>query len=213
MIVGIVTKGPVMDYPKSRKEAKLLGAKFYFTGEPCKRGHIAVRHAKGHCVTCKKEDDAAVYEQRKEYFKAYNESPEGRAAKRKYYENNKATVIARANARPAEEKRRAKQKYKDNNPELYRSLTNARRRRFREATPVWLSPEQKQEIKDKYLLAQAATKEFGVKYVVDHDIPLHGENVCGLHVPWNLKVMRAEDNLAKSNKLVEDENAPEERKE
>lgn len=196
-----------MDYPKTRKEAQLLGAKYYFTGEPCIRGHIAPRKTKGSCTMCIKEDTARQYEHRKEYFKEYNESERGKEAKRKYYEKNKEVVIMKAMARPIEDKRRYKNKHKESNPEYYKSLTNARRKRFKSATPPWLQPHQKQEIRDKYALAQAATKEFGVKYVVDHIIPINGETVCGLHVPWNLQVMRHEDNLAKSNKLLEDSHA------
>ena len=45
-----------MEYPKTRKEAKETGAKYYFTGEPCSRGHVAPRKTKGCCVECMKED-------------------------------------------------------------------------------------------------------------------------------------------------------------
>ncbi|MNK79370.1 hypothetical protein D3C87_990370 [compost metagenome] len=200
-----------MEYPKTRKEAQLLGAKYYFTGEPCSRGHIAPRKTKGACTICVREDSARSYESRKEYFKEYNESEAGKEAKRRYYEKNKEVVMLKALARPAEDKRRYKNKYKQNNPDLYKELTNARRKRFKAATPSWLQPHHKQEIRDKYRLAQAATKEFGVKYVVDHIIPINGETVCGLHVPWNLQVMRHEDNLAKSNKLLEEDHAAQER--
>lgn len=39
--------------PKTRMEASFMGAKFYFTGQPCQKGHLDVRltHSKN-CVIC-----------------------------------------------------------------------------------------------------------------------------------------------------------------
>lgn len=40
----------------------------------------------------------------------------------------------------------------------------------------------------------------GVKHVLDHIIPITHPYVCGLNVPWNVEVMPAKCNAAKSNK-------------
>lgn len=41
-------------YPRTRQDAKVSGAKFYFTGQPCTHGHISPRLTKGTCVACRK---------------------------------------------------------------------------------------------------------------------------------------------------------------
>ena len=194
------TGNKMNNIPKTRAEAKALGAKHYFTGAPCKHGHIALRETKGSCVECRKLEHQARYEDRKEYFAEYNRSEKGQENKRRYYEENKATVIAKAQSRPEEVKRVYRKKYDEENPEYRKARTNARRRRFRQATPIWLTAEQKQEIKNVYLEAQALRKATGKRFEVDHIEPLLGEEVCGLHVPWNLQILLKEDNLKKSNK-------------
>jgi 5-methylcytosine-specific restriction endonuclease McrA len=46
------------------------------------------------------------------------------------------------------------------------------------------------------------SRESGKKWEVDHIIPIAGDSVCGLHVPWNLRVVTMQENRSKSNKLI-----------
>ena len=71
-----------------------------------------------------------------------------------------------------------------------------------QATPKWLTFNQRQEILEIYKLAADLSwlSELGLH--VDHIVPLKGENVCGLHVPWNLQILPAIENIKKSNKLA-----------
>ncbi len=193
--------------PKTRAEAKATGANYYFTGEPCKHGHVAPRKTKGACVECMKLEWRQSAETRAAYFREYNQSEAGRAAKERYYEKNRSAVIARAQARPPAEKRAYKQRYKEANLDLYNTLTSLRRRRFRDATPSWLSRKQKVEVRQLYQIAMTMTKTTGEQYVVDHIYPLRSEVVCGLHVPWNLRVVTQAENLKKSNALPDESEA------
>ena len=189
--------------PKTRAEAKAQGAKYYFTGEPCKRGHIAPRKTKGACVECLKLEWEKGNQTRAEYFREYNKSEAGQQAKQRYYTRNKALVIEKAQARPDEDKRRYKKNHKIANPDMYREMVSLRRRRFRQATPKWLTAEQKMEIRLRYRLAIELSRRTGIRHAVDHIVPLQGETVCGLHVPWNLEVLTQEENLKKYNRLVD----------
>jgi 5-methylcytosine-specific restriction endonuclease McrA len=191
-----------MEYPKTRKEAKEQGAKYYYTGEPCKHGHVALRKTKGSCVECLKIEWQKGNETRAEYFKTYNDKQDVKDRKNEWYLANREQVIAQAKTRPYELTKEYKRTWKERNLIWVRADTKARRRKHRQATPPWLSTKQKAEIRQLYQIAITMTKTTGEQYVVDHIVPLRSNEVCGLHVPWNLRVITQEENLKKSNKLL-----------
>lgn len=89
---------------------------------------------------------------------------------------------------------------KRRSPILRTSRCHGARRRARErrATPAWLTAEHKADIRALYRLCERLNERHGyVKYVVDHIVPLAGRLVCGLHVPWNLRLMKKHANERK----------------
>jgi 5-methylcytosine-specific restriction endonuclease McrA len=81
---------------------------------------------------------------------------------------------------------------------------NAKRRAVKlSATPNWLTTEDFERIAELYTCTQMFRLYTGQEYHVDHIVPLQGKDVCGLHVPWNLQVILASENLRKSNKLLQ----------
>ena len=191
--------------PKTRAEAKAQGAKYYFTGKPCKHGHIAPRKTKGACVECLRLEWQQAAETRAEYFREYNQRENVKDRKNAWYLENREQVIEAAATRPAHVKRLYRNVWKDNNLVKIRADTKARRRKHREATPPWLTRKQKSEIRQLYQIAITNSRITGEQYVVDHICPLRSDVVCGLHVPWNLRVITQAENLQKSNSLPPDD--------
>lgn len=68
------------------------------------------------------------------------------------------------------------------------------------ATPPWVDADQ---LEATYIEAWRLRQLTGVPYEVDHIVPLMGATVSGLHVPWNLRVIPAWKNNAKSNRFDE----------
>lgn len=66
------------------------------------------------------------------------------------------------------------------------------------ACPSWVDHK---EIHKIYRRRAELARETGQEWHVDHIIPLQGEKVSGLHVPWNLQIITAHENLSKSNKM------------
>ena len=84
----------------------------------------------------------------------------------------------------------------------YWNAANAKRRATKlKATPAWLTEEHKFMLEEIYDLRRLRTELTGVEHHVDHIVPLKGKTCCGLHVPWNLQVIPAYENLSKSNSI------------
>lgn len=87
------------------------------------------------------------------------------------------------------------------NPEKVAQQSAKKRAEKIKRMPKWLTDDEKTKIKQFYKIARMMTSSFGKKYHVDHIVPLKGKLVSGLHVPWNLTVLKAEVNMQKSNKF------------
>ena len=67
--------------------------------------------------------------------------------------------------------------------------------------PRWLEEADLEAIRALYRMAQRITDCMGIQHEVYHYYPLQGETVCGLHVPWNLRVVPAAINRRKTNHM------------
>lgn len=165
----------------SRQDALEQGLARYFTGKPCKYGHTVERYTNN--KTCCECANAAANK-----VKAKNPD--------KYYETNKA--------------------WRQNNPEKSSLYTKKYVRRnlgkrnlwtsnYRQAKdkriPKWLNQAHLFEIECVYNYC-TALRQIGLDYHVDHIVPLRGEIVSGMHVPWNLQVIPKLKNLEKGNRYA-----------
>jgi len=92
--------------------------------------------------------------------------------------------------------------YRQNNKPKLNAKAASERAAKKQATPKWLKVDHKTFIEIQYQMAKLLEDRMGVEYHVDHIHPLQNESVCGLHVPWNLRVIPAVDNIRKGNKLI-----------
>ena len=220
-----------MDTPQimNAVEAKRLGLKTYFTGKPCKNGHLVERFVHQHqCSTCKNLWAHRNYKLNAEVRKAASKiqrqnRPESQNLKERlrkvayrstnkltiklrsadYYTHNKTTINARVRAWAAANREKVRIKdaaWRERNRALWSSYSASRQARVELATPSWVD---RDAILDIYIKASQAKRDTGIPYTVDHIVPLKGKTVCGLHVPWNLQIMLHADNASKSNKLLD----------
>lgn len=212
------------ELPRSKKEAQEIGSDFYFTGRLCKNGHYDKRRTNGGtCITCQKEyvrryhkgkaeaikeykkryareyrkkNAEAIREQRKGYRKENAEAIRERM--NKYREKNAESLkeyIKEYRKENAEAIREQVREYRKENPHKDRAKNAKRRAAKLQRTFSGYD----NAIQGIYTECQRVSEETGIEHHVDHIIPLQGTTVSGLHVPWNLQIITAEENLAKSN--------------
>lgn len=195
---------------------------YYFTGKPCKRGHIANRYISSRqCVECMKRTlyrETAAYKEKKKAYDAARLAANPQkyhAQSAKYRTENKERCKASLRAwyvvNSEKQKARSAKWRKENpgkqnalkalwakrNPACGAAHTAKRRAAQLRATPAWANAF---FIEEAYDLAQLRTKATDFKWHVDHIVPLLSKSVCGLHVENNLRVIPARHNQSKSNR-------------
>lgn len=167
------------------------------------------RSKSGYNYACKK----CISNKRKEEYK--NNCEKIKAIRKEYYKKNKDSILAKAKIYQKDNLhifRKSNKKWRENNKQKMKELVknwsqnNKDRRRYgyakrralkKQATPHWADQE---KIKKIYEGACALERVTGLKYHVDHIIPLNHPDVCGLHVWANLQILEAELNISKGNR-------------
>ena len=185
----------------SRKDAIAKGMNRYFTGKPCKHGHIAERSVIDWCcVPCRNE------ERRKTHLRNIEKD---KARDAKYYQENKERLDEKNKQwrqdNPESCKRHARQTYL-NNPARVDLHTKARRAH----TKINLTKEEKKRMHDIINAVREINKLAG-KVVVhrDHILPLNPVHhiskkplpIKGIDHPDNCQILSAKENLEKGNKF------------
>lgn len=169
----------------SRADAKARGLPRYFTGEPCRAGHVAERLVSGRtCVECRKaRKQAPEYRAyMKTYLAAYQQTPEQRARRQSPEYRAAEKARQQSPARKASEKAR-----------------NVIRRSLTAGSIVPLTPLERADIRALYAAAQRLTETTGEPWHVHHVTAL---SRGGAHHPTNMEVVPARINLAIGAKTV-----------
>jgi hypothetical protein len=122
---------------------------------------------------------------------------------RQWREENREKHRAYSRQWQQENKEKAKERliqwYKDH-PGMRAFYSSTRKKHIYQATPSWLTEFDYTQIKCIYQVCSLRNNESDDSWHVDHVVPIRGKTVCGLHVPWNLRVITAKENMTKSNK-------------
>jgi hypothetical protein len=153
-------------------------------------------------------------EKAREAVKRCNSAPDAvvrlKAYAKQYYQQNAETIKQRSRDQherrrddPAEIKRRREygKQWRDEKRHMNRAKARAYYAARTKRCPQWVSTEQKWMMLEAYEIAVLRERATGIRWHVDHIVPLQGKIVSGLHVPWNLQVIPASENVRKSNRF------------
>lgn len=138
------------------------------------------------CVECTAED----------LVKWRSDNPDKLKSQQRLHRDRNAAQIKESSSRWMDSNTEYGSEWKKTNSGKVAAYSAKRRSIKLNATPDWLTEGMLSDIAGLY----KESSEKDSPHHVDHIVPLQGENVCGLHVPWNLQVIPAEDNLRKSNR-------------
>lgn len=139
------------------------------------------------CKICKNKQTKKHYQENKEAYKTIHKIWREKNDRTEYY------------AKYREKNKEKIKQYFVNSRHISAKNTAVRRSRILQRTPKWLSKTDLFEIECIYKYC-GALRNVGLKYEVDHIIPLAGKKVSGFHVPTNLQVIPMFDNRKKANK-------------
>lgn len=194
-------------YPSTRKEAKKLGVMFFFTGEPCKWGHIAPRYVSSNgCCVCReqnwqrhyKENREEIIQKRVKYeIERFKNDPEFREKERvrlkNYFSEN------------PEKKKEANDKYSKKYPERRKNSWAKKNYKRKKAANAYSSDELTEfAFEEARELCKFREQATGFPWEVDHVVPLLSDKVCGLHKWTNFAVIPASVNRSKQNRYWPD---------
>ena len=174
----------------SRSDALANGFKRYFTGKPCRCGHVCERHTSNRlCFMCNREHKEAWYAANPEKVK------EGRA---NYRENNKDKLVKISAAYRKKHKDNiasANAAYRAANPEKMRCFDHARRARKRNTEGQHTAADVQRIFAAQRGKCAHCRISIKAGYHVDHIQPI---SRGGANWPRNLQMLCAPCNLRKS---------------
>jgi hypothetical protein len=149
------------------------------------------------CKVCKNIESKNYRENNKEKIREYTKkiAPYRKQYIKEWYAKNKDTQLERMK----EYSKSWRKEFKEKNCKK----SNDYRSRKLQAIPKWVDSEENFLIEEVYHLAKLREQATGIKWHVDHIVPLCGKEVCGLHTINNLQVIPATINFRKSNILLE----------